>query len=86
MADATAKRLYRVDWHGECFVMAESSVEAVSLALDEIMGAEDVGLDGSAVVHTGGAGRVPSDWAESIPFGGDDDRTVAEILKAEVAK
>lgn len=70
------KNLYEVLWSGRCFVMAASEAEACSIAEDEAGDTQGVGLQSYAFR----AYSAPDDWADSVPYGSDDEQTVAQIL------
>lgn len=61
------KQLYFVE--RRAYVLASSELEA------EVI---DTGLGDTVEVSK--ASTVDSDWWDSIPFGGDDDRTCGQIL------
>jgi len=73
------EKLYRVDWSGECYVMAKNEREAEQVALDEVGFADDFGLcaDAEAVDKNE---VPPPEWVKSIPYCREDDKTVGEIL------
>jgi hypothetical protein len=74
--------LYRVDWSGECYVMARSEREAEQIACDELGWAgEDLGICLDASEEDMKTCTPSPEWMDSIPYGNADDRTLGEILK-----
>lgn len=79
-------RLFRVDWRGSCYVMAESAAEAGKLAGSKLLGLDYVGLEYSVDSRTVRLDDVPLSWRAAYPFGEDPEgeRTVEQILKEKV--
>ena len=76
-------RLFRVGWHGICYVMAESAAAAGKLAASELLDLDAVGLEYSVDSRPVRLADVPLSWKASYPFGEDPEgeRTVEQILK-----
>lgn len=74
-------KLYIVTMELETVVYAESPDDACRIAADDAEEAFDVYSVSSTDLNASEAGkRLPWGWgADSIPFGGTDDRTIAEI-------
>lgn len=76
-------RLFRVDWHGSCYVMAESVAAAGKLAESELLDLDAIGLEYSVDSRPVRLADVPLSWRAAYPFGKDPEceRTVEQILK-----
>ena len=77
------KRLYAVEWCGVCAVWAASAAEAERLALDAVRRDADgagLGADAATVGHIE---DLPEEWEDCPPWGSDDDRTCAQILRGD---
>jgi len=64
------KKLYEVEIR--YYVMAENETEAEAIRTDD-----------GVTLEVNEAFTVDSEWWDTIPFGGDDDRTCGEILGAQ---
>lgn len=77
------KRLYNVSIERTIMVMADSEDDAERLALrserEEISNEPDFV---SANLVTGRP-RIPEPWRDSLPYGGDDDMTCAQIQASQ---
>jgi len=73
------KRLYCVSWHGCCYVVAESAMEADDIANSEARhGLEEAGILSNAGTEDGRYG-IENGWHRSMPFNaGNDTRTVEQ--------
>ncbi len=82
-----AKRRFEVIWSGRCFVMAESASAAEEEAAEAV---RDDGIGAGSGVESfareWSPPEAPPEWENAIPWGGDDDRTVGEILRAKAGK
>ena len=83
------RRLYRVEWSGECFVLANSERDAEKEALTglRVLGSDDAGIEVSAAVVGSGAaqGAIPPEWSNARPFGarsGEND-SVGQIARRQ---
>ena len=80
--------IYRVDWSGRCYVLADTPEEAHSIATSAAgsysNGPEEIGLEAKSGVAIKSVLEVHPDWHNSIPFGdGDGSSTVADIFGAD---
>lgn len=86
MEYAQSKRLYRIDYRGEAYVVAESEEEEEEVIEDAFRDMNDMtelGVIVDASVITGRERvRPPKEWMNAIPFGEEEDRTVAELMEA----
>lgn len=71
-----AKKLFEVNLEYTIYVMAESGLEAQEIAERNI---RDETPD-HADYYFADKKTVPAAWVDSIPYGGDDDETVGQIL------
>ncbi len=76
------KKLYRVDVTVELVVAAESQAEAEREAEYQLVSVEDGGAEVLCMASPLNSARgLPSGWdAETIPFCGDDDKTIGEYF------
>lgn len=80
--------IFRVDWSGRCYVLADTPEEARGIAVNEAEscsnGPEELGLEAKSGVQIKSVLEVHPDWHYSIPFGdGDGSSTVADIFGAD---
>ena len=82
----TEKRLFRVEWSGECVVFAETPHEALRIARREVDRDSSACALEACVVGEISAEKphIPAGWRDSPPFGTDGMRTVAQILEANI--
>lgn len=78
------QRLYRVDFHGSCYVLASSGIEATDIAIEAASSdATGAGIGGSAQ-RVKPTDKIPSDWLEALPWGdADQELTIAQIIKRQ---
>jgi hypothetical protein len=75
-------RLYRVEWQGHCYVVADSAREAREIALDQAIDPEAIGLDTSTTAVE--PGDDLGEWRAAIPHGrhlSDGEKTCEHWLK-----
>lgn len=82
------KKLYMVKIERTIMVLADSDDEAADVALEyeseEIINGDPQGIyvfEVNSGIYFKTTLRIPKEWMDSIPYGGDDDKTVQEILK-----
>ncbi len=71
-------KLYRVDIYRTMYVLARDEFDAERVA--ERNEREEVGNEADYCSSPAEATDVPFSWRDSIPYGGDQMRTVAQIL------
>ena len=78
-----AKKLFEVEPSGSIYVMAEDADEAADTARHECE-KSDITWDAHEVAPMMVDGKpliaIYAEWEKAIPYGGDDDKTVGEIV------
>jgi hypothetical protein len=71
-------KLFRIDYSGVLFVMAEDATQAVSHG-QSIVRSKEIGVE-SLIASNASPKRVPKEWEMALPFNGLGDKSVMEIL------
>ncbi len=75
------KKLFVVDVRHTVYVLAEDEEEAGQVA---VKGIHDCGDEPTISAHEVRNSPVPRDWLGAVPYGGEDEKTVAAILRERV--
>ena len=76
-------KLYKVVIERDLYVMADSDIQAEQIGLryeneESVNDPSFISVDEATNIEL-----VSKEWRNSIPYGGDDKRTVRQILEAE---
>jgi hypothetical protein len=72
-------KLYKVEWSGHCYVVAESRAQAEEIALDEVSDPQMLGLEANAAKAADDEGL--GDWTDALPLGKNmDEKTCDQWL------